>query len=107
MPPRVAAERVAAEQDHVHQHDPGAEPELHVTVGGEERQVDVVPEKAGDDEHEVEEKAVQVVQEERKLRLAAVLAMTQLTDRARRWVPEERAVVRLAVVVAGGPEQPR
>src|ERR1022692_1628336 len=107
MAPRVAAECVAAEQDDVDQHDPGAEPELHVAVGCEEGEVDVIPEEAGDDQHEVEEEPVEVVEEERERGLAAVFAVAELTDRARRGVPEERAVVRLAVVVAGGPEQQR
>ena len=107
MAPRVAAERVAAEQDDVDEHDPGAEAQLHVAVGRPEGEVDVVPEEARDDQHQVEEESVQVVEEERERRLAAVLAVAQLTDRARRRIPEERAVVRLAVVVAGGAKQER
>src|ERR1035441_4220718 len=55
MAPRVAAECVAAEQDDIDQHDPGAESELHVAVGREEGEVDVVPEEAGDDQHRSEE----------------------------------------------------
>ena len=78
-----------------------------MAVGREEREVDVVPEEPGDDQHQVEEESVQVVEEERERRLTAVLAVAELTDRARGRVPEERAVVRLAVVVAGGSKEER
>src|ERR1700676_2951122 len=50
---------------------------------------------------------MQVVEEEREGRLTAVLAVAELTDPAGWRVPEERAVVRLAVVVAGGAKQER
>src|SRR5580704_3175763 len=107
MAPRVTAERVPAQQDDVDEHDPGAESELHMTVGCPEGQIHVVPEEARDDQHEIEEESVQIVEEERERRLAAVLAVAELADRARRRIPEERAVVRLPVVVAGGAKQER
>src|SRR5579859_943043 len=103
--PRVAPERVAAEQDDVGEHDARAEAELHVAVGRPEREVHVIPEEPRYDQHQVEEESVQVVEEERERSLTAVLAVAELADRAGRRIPEERAVIRLAVVVAGGAKQ--
>src|SRR5207302_5900945 len=53
----------------------------------------------------IEEVAMQVVEEEWELRLTAILAMPQLGQRACRRVPEERAIVGLAIVVTGGAKQ--
>src|ERR1700724_2622458 len=90
-------------QDDVEQHDPGAQAELQMArLGMPEREEHVVPEESGDDEHCVEEIPMEVVQDQRELRLAPVLLVAQLPHRACRWIPEEGAVVRLAVVVAGG-----
>src|SRR5580692_4668309 len=59
VPPRVTTERVPAEQDHVDQHDDRAESDLDVAIGRPERQVDVVPEESGDDQHQVEQESVE------------------------------------------------
>src|SRR5579884_1122404 len=105
---RVAPECVARQEKDVDQHDAGADAHLHVAgVRVEEREEDVVPEKAGDDEHQVEEEPVQVVEEERELRLPAIPPVAHLPHRAGRRIPEEGPVVALSVVVAGGPEQER
>ena len=56
---------------------------------------------------DVEREAVEVVERHRQLRLAAVPAVAQLAERAGGRVPEEGAVVRLAVVVAGAAEGQR
>src|ERR1700688_2352170 len=71
--PRVAAESVATEQDDVDEHDAGAKSKLDVAVGRPEGEVHVIPEEARYDQHQVEEEAVQVVEEERECRLTAVL----------------------------------
>src|SRR5262252_4765682 len=68
-----------------------------------ERLVHVVPEEDEPERREVERVAVQVLEDERELLLAGVLAV-RLADRARGRIPEEGAVVRLPIVVAGGSE---
>src|SRR5580658_9399066 len=60
VPPRVTPEGVPAEQEDVDEHDPGPETDLHMAVRCPEREVDVVPEESGDDQHKVEQEPVEV-----------------------------------------------
>ncbi len=68
-----------------------------------ERAERVVPEKPEEQDREIEKESVKVLEHEGKRGLAAIGA-PRLSDRAGRRVQKERAVVRLPVVVAGGPE---
>src|SRR5438105_4247968 len=105
---RVAAQRVAAEEDHVHgqheraQADAEGDAARH-GIGEPHRLPDVV--EKDDEEHqgEVEEVAVDVLQDERERALAEV-ALAWLAHRARRRIGPECLVVRAAVVVAGHAE---
>ena len=59
----------------------------------------VIPEKAEKQNREVEKIAMQVLQNERKRRLAAILAARRLADRAGGWIEKKRAVVGFAIVI--------
>ena len=108
MPERVAAERVATEQDDVqHEHEaPDADPE-----GGRARRrvlepeplPGVVGEEDEEREGEDEEVAVDVLEHEGEAALAPVAA-PGLADGARGRIRPERLVVRAPVVVAGEAE---
>src|SRR5579872_2253597 len=67
----------------------------------------VVPEKSKEHEREIEKVAVNILQNERKLRFALVFAFGRLAHGASRWIEEKRAVISLAVVVAGGAKTER
>ena len=106
---RVAAERVAGEQRHVereHQRA-DADAELHAAraVGEPERLPHVARQEEQEQHRDVQEVAVDVLQDEREGPLAQI-ALPRLADGAVRRIGPERLVVRAAVVVAGDPEQP-
>ena len=86
-----------------HDHRPEADPEVTIEVEREDR---IPPEEREHDDREVERVAVDVLEDEREPRLAAVFR-ARVRDRAGRRRPEERAVVGAAVVVAGDAEQQR
>ena len=102
---RVAAEREQRQQHDVGEHDQRAEARRRTrsepsAVAEQERTDRVVPEEAEHDRRQVEEEAVDVLQDERERwsrRGSGVGAATG--HRARRRREEERPVVRLAVVV--------
>src|SRR5262249_1503696 len=100
---RVAWERVQAQEGAIEkQHDgPAPHPAFPVPV---ERLGEGVPAKDEEQEREVHRVAVQVLEQE-QLTLAVVVAWVPRPDRTcgRRHV--ERAVIRLAVVVAGEAEE--
>ena len=97
---RMAGKCVDRQQDDVHQHHQRAhaDAELPAEIKGHDR---VVPEERHEDHRDVKEIAVHILQDERKRRLALILAMAALAHRARRWIEEESSVVRFAVVVTG------
>src|SRR5262245_29126350 len=107
----MAAERVAREQHDVdEQHDgPQSDPEGDLARRGVLEPAglpDVEGEDDQESEPEVEEVAVEVLEEEREGALAAIAA-ARLADRAGRRVGPERLVVGAAVVVAGETEAAR
>ncbi len=75
-------------------------------VGEPHRLPDVVREEQDEHQREVQEVAMDVLQDQRETN-ARPVALARLADRAGRRVGPERLVVGAAVVVAGEPEQPR
>ena len=110
---RVAAEREARQQNHIDEHHDAAEPDAEVCAGArlvEESADRVVPEEAEHGHREPEEEPVDVLEDQWQPALAGVapaLGLRTPDDRAGRRRQEERAVVRLAVVVASGPQPER
>ena len=104
---RVARQREQRQEGRVddEDHAPEAEPRSALRVERERR---VDPQEEQRDEREVQEVAVEVLEDERERRLHPVaLVDGRLTDGAAGRIGEVEAVVGLAVVVAGRPEAQR
>src|SRR5436190_2613314 len=102
VPARVARQRVEPDQRRVDHEDQRAE--AHPPPVGEMERLDGIEGQHGRDRRrEVQEVAVDVLQDQREPRLARVPGV-RLGDRTGGRREPERAVVRLAVVVAGEPE---
>ena len=110
VPQRVAREAVRGEQYHVYQPDDRThlDPER---PSGEERKNRVVPQEREHHERSIQKVPVDVVEHEDGPLAPVVLGLARLPllrpGLAGRRVPEERPVVRLAVVVARRPETQR
>src|ERR1035437_8705378 len=112
----MAAEGIAGQEDDIHQHYCGSQAKAEMTVVGK-RPERVDPEHHHEPHRQVHEAAVQVIQHKRQLALTSVPSpaaggrqgrqLRGLALGATGRVVEERAVVGLAVVVAGGPEPQR
>src|SRR5258708_25805632 len=107
MAQRVAAERVAREQNHIDQHDERADSNAesrrtarHRPTG---RQENVIRQDENEDDGGVHEESVQVLKDEGKARLAFI-AVPSLADSTGDGIEEKCPIVRLAVVIAGGAE---
>src|SRR5262249_44748022 len=105
VPQGMARERVERKQDDVGgQHERA---ETHAEASIKREGADGVDAQKNDEEDSnIEEVAVDVLEDERKLRLAAV-GMPTFSDGARRRVEEEGPIVGLSVVVAGHPKAQR
>src|SRR4029079_12825814 len=108
MAHRVAAERVAGEQRRVEREDerPDADAELcsPCTVAEPQRLPDVVRQEEQEQHRDVQEVAVDILEDQREIALAEV-AVPRLTDGAVRWIGPERLVVRAPIVIAGESKQ--
>ena len=104
MPERVTTKSITAEQDDINREDDcaDADPESPIEDRGVHH---VAPEKREVAERQVEEVAMQVLEDEGERGLAAIAGAVHLGDRARRRIEEVGSIVRLAIVVAGGPEE--
>src|SRR5206468_951782 len=105
MPPRVAPECVTGEERRVDEEDhaPHADAEPAVAEEGPER---VVVKNEDEGDGEVERVAMKVL-DDQETGLAAVPSPRERADRAARRRAEERAVVGLAIVIAGRAERAR
>src|SRR3954454_1074375 len=106
----MASERVAAEQDHVHQQHERADVHVEVAVVPTEEAVPrVFGEQPDKDDRDVEEVAVDVLDDEGEGTFAEV-SLARLADGTVRRIGPERFVVSAAVVVtreaktAGSPQ---
>src|SRR4030095_17235366 len=101
MSKRMAAKAVTRQQDDVAEQYEAADPgtELSVPVEGNNG---VIPQERQHDRGGVEEVSVQVLQDKRETRLAAILVTPQVSYRASRWIQEICAVICFPIVVAGG-----
>src|SRR5688500_6093929 len=99
MPKRVAAERIAAEQDHVHYKNdrPDADAE---SVRKMKSFVRVVSEDDDEQKRKIEKVSMNVLDNQWEPALTAVI-MSRLADRASGRVRPEGLVVGAAVVVTG------
>src|SRR6478609_1140007 len=107
----MAPQGVAAEENDVDGENDGTEADAEVLVTGipiEEphRPIRVAGQNNQKDQREVEEVAVNVLDYEREVSLAAI-ALARLADGAVRWIGPEALVVRSPIVVAGETESGR
>ena len=105
----MAAEGVARQQDRVRRQDEAADADAEAWRRRRrkpERLDGVEGQDADEEQAEVQEIAMDVLQNQRKRSLPQIL-LTRLADGARRRVGPERLVVRAAIVVAGDAEPAR
>src|SRR4029079_15000595 len=99
---------VATQQRGVEEEDEDAQPDPDAAARREDRLGRVDPPEEQRDEREVQEGAVEVLEDERERGLQAVPPVDRrFADRAAGRIGEVEAVVRLPVVVAGRPESER
>src|SRR5580692_11765193 len=105
---RVAGKRVQREQDDVRGQNDGAEADAKVAVEVEGHE-GIVPKKQDEHDRQIEKISVDILQDERKLRLPVVFAVGRFTHGASGRIEKKRAGVSFAVVVARSakPERPR
>src|ERR1700694_3110228 len=97
----MARQRVEGKQDHVEQQNQAANADTKVSV--EEKSIDgIVPQESQKYNREIQKVAVHILQNEREGRLPAIFSFGRFSHRARRGIEEKCAVIRFAVVIAGG-----
>jgi|SRR5581483_584759 len=105
MPQRVTGKRVQGKQHDVDQQNQraytNAEVEPSISTGEEEGAYGVIPEDDEKDDCRIQKIAMDVLQDKRKAGLAAIVAVCTLTHSTGRGIEKERAIVSLAIVVAG------
>src|SRR5207244_4464272 len=100
MAKRVTGECVSGEQRGIRSQNQRAHRNAELS-SRPQRAPHVVPEKKQNDQCEVQQIAMQVLQDQWKCSLAAILASRSFSDSAAWRMECERTVVRLAVVVTG------
>ncbi len=96
----VAGKSVRGEKDDVDEHDQGAE--AHTEFAVEVEGFDcVVPKEAQEEDGQIQEVAVNILEDEGERSLAMVIAFAGFADGASRRIEKEGAVIGLALVVAG------
>src|SRR5882757_7626581 len=104
---RVAGKSVESEEADVDEHDECAEADTEFAAE-EEGFGGVVPEEAEKNNREIEEVAMNILQDERERRFAAIVfANGGFADGAGRRIEKKGAIVGFAVVVAGGAKAER
>src|SRR5205807_4191522 len=103
MPQRMAGEQIQGQQNNIDQENERTHGHVKMALIPESLNC-VFPEKNNEDDGKVEKIAMQILQDKRKLRFAAILPACGLAHRAARWIGEKRAIVGLAVVIAGHAE---
>src|ERR1700677_1456185 len=101
----MARQRIRCEQDDVDEEHKRADTHSKFSVPPE-RVVSVFPQEREKYDGEIQRVAMKVLQNEWKLRFATIRAFW-LANGACRRIGEKRAVVRLAIVVAGGAKTQR
>src|SRR5579872_6641230 len=101
MPERMAGKGIERKQDDIRQHHQATNADKEVAVVLKCQHY-VIPEKRQEHDRQIKTVAMQVLQDERKPGFALVaFPHCGLADRTRWWIGKKRAVIRLAVVVAG------
>src|SRR5688500_18836819 len=108
MSERMAAERVAAEEDDVDREQERSDTDTELPcaggrIGKPQCHPDVVSEDHDEQQRQIQEVPVDVLQDERKRVFAEVL-VARFADGARRRIRPERLVIGAAVVIAGESE---
>src|SRR6185312_3388473 len=107
----MAGEQIQREQndiDEQHQRtDADAEVQLLIGARKPEGAYCVIPKEAQEDDGAIKKIAMQVLQDEREFRFAAIISMRRLAHGAARRIHEERPVISFAIVVAGDAEAQR
>src|SRR5258708_29756418 len=85
------------DQQHQRAH---AHPKLPIKI---EREKDILPQEKQEQHRKIQKISMEVLQNERKFRLALVVPLP-FAYRASRRVQEKRAIVRFSIVIAGRPE---
>src|SRR5450432_4311032 len=98
----MAGEQVQRQQDYIHQQHNRSHADAEAVVKKESAE-GVMPKKRNEHHRHVKKIAVQVLQDEWELGLAKILAARFFGDRAAGRIAKESPVVRLAIVVTGGP----
>src|ERR1700722_6831806 len=102
----MARQGVNGKQDDVEQKNQAAHANAKLPV--EEKTFDrVVPQKNQENNREIKKIAVHILQNKRKRRFAAIFAAGGLAHGARGRIEKKCAIVRFAVVVAGGAKSQR
>ena len=99
MTQRVAGKGVEGKKNDVDRQDERADADAEMSAE-EERPNGVMPKKRNEENRKIKEVAMNVLQDEGKRRLAAIIAVRRFPDRASGGVEEKRAVVGFAVLVA-------
>src|SRR5262245_18026018 len=105
MSQRVTTKRVASEKDHVDRHHDSSDTNTK-TISELRRDDRVVAENHDEQQREVEKVSMDVLEDQRKLSLAAII-VSRLTDRTCRRIRPKCFVVRAAIVITGEPKSAR
>src|SRR5262249_12637574 len=108
VPQRMATKRVARDQDHINGEDQGSDADskdlpARSRIGKPHRVPNIVREDADEDQRQVEEIAMDILNDQREGALTPIV-LTRLAHRAGRGIGPERFVVGPTVVVAGKTE---
>src|ERR1700704_5830610 len=108
MPQGMAGKQIHRKQHNVHQQNQcaNADAKMQLLIGPQEPEGSdgVIPEEAQEDDGAIKKIAMEILQDKRKTGFAAIVSMCRLAHGAARRVQEERAIVSLAIVIAGHAE---
>src|SRR5262249_46631887 len=111
MPQRVAGERIEREQTPVPEPDERVDADAEFVRPQAGRKGEsckrILPEKNQKQDRQIQEIAMDVLQDERKRGFPLVVAGSAFTDCASRRIQEKCPIVGLSVVIAGGAETER
>src|SRR5205823_1783550 len=111
VPQGVTGKQVQSQQDDVDQQhqraNTNAKVQLLIGTREPERADRVIPEEAQEYDGAVKEIAMEILQDEGKTRLAAIVAVCRFAHGTARRVQEERSVIRFAVVITSHAEPER
>src|ERR1051325_7213795 len=103
----VARKSIGGQKDYIDEHDQRAEADTKFAIEVESFE-NVIPEKAEEQDGEIEKIAMNVLQDERKASLTTIVfAEAGFAHSTGGWIEKEGPIVSFAVVVASGGEAKR